>query len=183
MAVTAKKPWTAAELDRLPQGWRYEIDEGELVIMTPAGRRHWRLTNRIAHLLTTFVEERHIGEVGSGEVGVYLQHDPETLRGVDVAFFSSERAERFKDETGFVRVPPDLAVEVHDPSEPDLHRKVEQYLRAGVRSVWVVDPETRTLTYHRPAQEPTVLSDPDAQVEEPVLPGFTCLLRDLLGEP
>ena len=183
MAVMAKKPWTAEELDRLPQGWRYEIDEGELVIMTPTGRRHGRLTARVTRLIGNFVHDHDLGEIGSGEVGVYLQHDPETLRAVDVAFFSTGRVTQLGNETGFVRVPPDLAVEVHDPSEPDLRRKVEQYLRAGVRSVWVVDPEKETLTQHRPTQEPLVLTSPDALVEDSVLPGFSCLLRDLLGEP
>ncbi len=36
MATATRKPWTAEELERLPDGWRYEIDEGELIIMTPA---------------------------------------------------------------------------------------------------------------------------------------------------
>ena len=181
MAAVSKRPWTAEELDRLPQGWRYEIDEGELVIMTPAGRRHGRIVAQVTHLLTIFVYEHRLGEVDTGEIGVYLQDEPETLRGVDVAFFSTERAEMLKGETGFVRVPPDLAVEVHDLSEPDMARKVRQYLKAGVRSVWVVDPEKESLALHRIDREPVVLTDPDSLVEDFVLPGFSCRLRELFG--
>ena len=181
MSAIGKRPWTAEELDRLPQGWRYEIDEGELVIMTPAGRRHGRLVVRIATLLNNFVEEHRLGEVNGGELGVYLREKPDTLRGVDVAFFSAERARQIEDEIGFVHVPPDLAVEVHDPSEPDMARKVQQYLQAGVRSVWVVDPEKHTLALHRPGQTPVVVTELDALVEDPVLPGFSCRLQDLFG--
>ena len=181
MSSIAKRPWTAEELDRLPQGWRYEIDEGDLVIMTPAGRRHGLLTLRIARLLADFVDEHRLGEVNGAELGVYLQEEPETLRSVDVAFFSTERAEMLKGEIGFVRVPPDLAVEIHDPSELDMARKVRQYLKAGVHSVWVVDPEKQTLTLHRPEQGLVVLTNLDALVEDPVLQGFSCRLRDLFG--
>jgi Uma2 family endonuclease len=121
--------------------------------------------------------------VGNGEVGVYLRREPlETLRGIDVAFYSIERVKRMGDETGYVDVPPDLAVEVHDPSEPDLSRKVQQYLAAGVRSVWVVDPDARTLTQHRSGEAPRTIADLDATVEEPVLPGFACRLRELFGQ-
>lgn len=180
-AMTKNRPWTADELDRLPKGWRYEIDEGELVILAPAGHRHARVVARITSLLETFAAEHQGGEVDSGEVGVYLQVKPETLRGADVAYFSPERAQQIAEVIGFVHVPPDLAVEVHDPSEPDMERKVHQYLTAGVRSVWVADPETRTLVIHRMAEPPLVRSYPDALVEDPVLPGFSVRLRELFG--
>ena len=51
MATTTRKPWTANELRRLPEGWRYEIDEGELVIMPPAGFEHDDVTTTIVLLL------------------------------------------------------------------------------------------------------------------------------------
>jgi Uma2 family endonuclease len=178
----ADKPWTADELCRLPAGWRYEIDEGSLVIMAPAGGEHGRTENRVAFVISRFVYANRLGEVLTGETGFRLALGPETLRAADVAFVSSERWSRVTDRHGFPDVPPDLAVEVHDPSEPDLGRKVQQYLAAGVRAVWVIDPRTRTLTQHRPGEEPVVTADMVAVVREPVLPGFECRLRDLFGE-
>jgi Uma2 family endonuclease len=182
MGAVARKPWTAEELVRLPEGWRYEIDEGELVIMAPAGWRHGKTANRVAFLMSSFVYPRRLGEVLSGEPGFFVRRTPDPRRAPDVAFYSAERAARVGDERGFPEVPPDLAVEVHDPSEPDLGRKVRQYLEAGVRAVWVVDPEARTLTRHAPGEQPRTWSDPEAIVEEPVLPGFSCRLRELFGE-
>ncbi|BDG60397.1 Uma2 family endonuclease [Caldinitratiruptor microaerophilus] len=183
MRTGTRKPWTAEELDRLPEGWRYEIDEGELVIMAPAGWRHGKVTAAIARLLGNFVVASRSGEVLAGEPGFLLRRSPDVLRAPDVAFYSAERKARVGDERGFTAVPPDLAVEVHDPSEPDLSRKVRQYLEAGVRAVWVVDPEARTLTRHAPGEEPRIWSAPEAVVEEPVLPGFACRLAELFGEP
>lgn len=182
MAVATKKPWTADELVRLPDGWRYEIDEGELVIMPPAGFDHGDFTASVTVVLGSFLKEHRLGRIVAGEVGFRLRADPETLRGADVAFVSAERLAGIPDRRGFSDVAPDLAVEVHDPSEPDLARKVQQYLAAGVRGVWVLDPAGRTLTQHRPGQQPVVTRQPDAVVEDPILPGFSCRLRDLFGE-
>ena len=178
----AKQPWTADELCRLPEGWRYEIDEGALVIMSPGGRRHGRLSARITYVLAAFAYEHKLGEVESNEFGFYLHHNPETLRGIDVAFYSTERVKLMGDDDGFPDVPPDLAVEVHLPDERDMQRKVAQYLAAGVRSVWVIDPRQCTLTQHRPGQEPVSIREKDTAVREPVLPGFECRLGELFGE-
>ncbi len=180
-SLTKNRPWTAGELDRLPRGWRYEIDEGELVILAPAGHRHARMVARITSVLETFCAVHQGSEVDSGEVGVYLGTDPETLRGADIVYFSPERAQQIAGDIGFVHVPPDLVVEVHDPPEPDIARKVQQYLAAGVRSVWVADPAAQTLAMHRAAETPVVLSDPHALVADPVLPGFAVPLTKLFS--
>jgi Uma2 family endonuclease len=150
--------------------------------MAPAGFEHGRLQVQIGSIIRNFVAERRLGGVVGGEVGFFVRRAPDTLRAPDVAFYSHERLARIRDRRGFPEVPPDLAVEVHDPLEPDLGRKVRQYLEAGVRAVWVVDPEARTLTRHARGEEPRTWSDPEAVVEEPVLPGFSCRLRELLGE-
>jgi len=182
VALTTSKPWTADELVRLPAGWRYEIDEGELVIIAPAGFEHNDIVTEVTARMWQHAKAHKLGKVLTNELGVILRRDPQTLRGVDVAFFSNERLARITDRKGFPDVPPDLAVEVHDQAEPDLHRKIEQYLAAGVRAVWVIDPDAHTLTQHRPGQDPLVVADPDASVREPVLPGFVCRLGQLFGD-
>lgn len=182
MTTSTRKPWTAEEFCRLPEGWRYEIDEGELVIMAPAGFEHNDVTTTIAALLWNFVQRRRCGKVLTNELGVLLRRDPDTLRAPDVAYYSHERLSRIVDRKGFPEVPPDLVVEVHDSSEPKLARKVRQYLDAGVRAAWVVDLEARSLTRHAPGEKPRTWSTPEALVEEPVLQGFSCRLSELFGE-
>ena len=183
MGTVTRKPWTADELCRLPRGWRYEIDEGALVIMSPAGRRHGRLVVKIASVLNAYAEA-HAGEVDGGEFGIYLRREaPQTLRAADVAFYGRERVQQLGEEEGFPDVPPDLVVEVHLPDEEDMGRKVRQYLAAGVLSVWVVDPRRRTLTQYPADGQPRELADSEAVVEDAALPGFVCRLQDLFGEP
>ena len=180
--IMTRKPWTADELCRLPEGWRYEIDAGALAIMAPAGIEHGDYTSNVTLLLGNFVKQHRLGKTLTGEVGFRLQAGPETLRAADVAFLSNERLALIPDRKGFSDVPPDLAVEIHMPDESGMQRKVGQYLAAGVRSVWVIDPGKRSLTQHRQGEQPRVMTDVNAQVEEPVLPGFECRLGELFGE-
>ena len=125
--------------------------------------------------------ERRLGHVAAGEVGLFVRRDPDVPRTPDVAFYSTERAARISDVTGFPMVPPDLAVEVQDPSEPDLTPKIQQYLEAG-RAVWVVDPRAGTVTRHAPEERQRTWSSPEAFIEEPILAGFTCRLGEVFGE-
>ncbi len=179
----APRLWTGEELNRLPEGWRYEIDEGELVIMPPAGWEHGDVAMGVGSILRRFVRERHLGTVVAADTGFRLRRDPETLRAPDAAFVSNDRIALIADRKGFSEVPPDLAVEVLSPSNTrvDMKRKVEQYLAAGVRSVWILDPDAGALTRYRPGEAPAILDDPAAVVEDPVLPGFGCRLAELLG--
>ena len=172
----ATKPWTADELGRLPDGWRYEIDAGELVIMSPGSFRHSAVLVAVAATLRTFVQGQNRGKVIGGEFGFLVHRNPDTLRGVDVAFYSTARLGQLGDPSGFSDVPPDLAVEVHRSSDADLLRKIQQYLDVGVRSVWVVDPEACTWTRHQAGVDPVTLTDPASMVTDAVLPGFTCPL-------
>ncbi len=174
------RPWTGEELARLPEGWRYEIDEGELVIMPPTGLGHAGVSGTVSGLLWQCVHFQGLGKIFTADPGFRLRRDPETLRAPDVAFISNERLALIADLEKFSEVPPDLAVEVLSPSnaQVDMGRKVEQYLTAGVRSVWILNPRHQTITFHRPAELPITLDDPEAIVEDPCLPGFRCRVAE-----
>jgi hypothetical protein len=79
---------------------------------------------------------------------------------------------------------PDLAVEVLSPSntEAEMARKRQEYFAAGVRLVWMVDPDARTVTVYTAPDQSTVLGEVDTLSGDPVLPGFTLPLRDLFAE-
>jgi Uma2 family endonuclease len=62
-------------------------------------------------------------------------------------------------------------------------RKVQQYLRAGIAMVWVVDGESRNVTVYRTGREPRVLEENEVLDGEDVLPGFTCAVADLFRLP
>ena len=76
---------TAEELCELPDdGCRYELLEGELIPMTPAGARHSAIAVRIARLLDEYAEARDLGVCGTAEPGFILQRSPDVVRAPDV---------------------------------------------------------------------------------------------------
>ncbi len=52
--------------------------------------------------------------------------------------------------------------------------KVRQWLRAGPKLVWVVNPEQRTLAIHRADGLGAILQETDELSGEEVMPGFHC---------
>ena len=79
---------------------------------------------------------------------------------------------------------PDLAVEVlsagHTPAE--MARKRQEYFAAGVRLVWLVDPEARTAEVYTNPNQSTVRHEADTLEGGAVLPGFALPLRELFAE-
>src|SRR5262249_28070605 len=86
---------------------------------------------------------------------------------------------------GDIRVVPDLVVEVVSPNETvyELDGKVEQYLAVGVRLVWVVNPATRLVIVHRQDGSMAKVREGQHLEGEDVVPGFRCLVRDILLPP
>lgn len=166
----------AEEYYLLPEepGWRDELVEGSVVREPMPSFGHGSASVKIARLLGNWVEPRGLGEV-VGECGFVLRRDPDTVRGPDAAFVSAERLATWNGEGPFFEGAPDLAVEVLSPSNTrgEVERKVREYLAAGARRVWVVDPASRSVTVHRSGVAPRRLGQEDALDGGDVLPGFT----------
>jgi Uma2 family endonuclease len=84
-------------------------------------------------------------------------------------------------ETGFWATAPDLVAEIVSPHNraSDIQDKVTDYLSAGVRLVWVVDPGTRTVTTYRSLKQVQVLIDEYILDGADILPGFQLSLTEL----
>ena len=82
---------------------------------------------------------------------------------------------------GYLESIPELVVEVvsKNDTRPYIERKVGDYLRAGVRVVWVADPETRTLTEHRQDAQPRTYSADESVSLPELIPGFSLALKDV----
>jgi Uma2 family endonuclease len=108
------------------------------------------------------------------------------IRRPDVSFIAADRLSGVKKE-GHVTIAPDIAVEVISPNDKiyDLDDKIVDYKMAGVKVIWVVDPKARTVVVRRPGQATVELEEQDTLTGDPVLPGFSVLVRDLfpLDEP
>ena len=182
MTPTTGKLITAEEFFRMPEppdGSRQELVRGVIVTMPPPGGRHGACCSKVDRRLGNFVEANGLGTVTTNDTGFLSERDPDTVRGPDVAFWSRERLPEVPD--GYIEVPPDLVVEVVSPNDhySRVQTKVKHYLSHGVRMVWVVDPEDRSVMAYRSRQQALILEEADTLSGEDVVPGFACRVAEL----
>lgn len=107
---------------------------------------------------------------------------PNWIRKPDVSVIRKERLTEIGN-AGMMPIPADLAVEVISPNDlaRDVNQKVEEYLAAGFKLVWVVSPETRMVdVYHADGGTARLRAD-DTIAAEAVLPEFRCRVADFFG--
>ena len=181
---TEIKLLTADDLLRLHnEGLRGELIRGVLEEKMVPGHRHGKIIVRLSAFLFNFVEPRRLGTLVAADSGIWLERDPDTVRGPDIAFTSAERCPLDADIPGYTDVVPDLVVEVRSPSDTrrEVHDKARMWINHGVSLVWVVHPDTRTADIHRPDGPTTTLAGDDSLDGAEVLEGFTCALSTIFS--
>ena len=178
--VTIEKITTAEQLLAAGDIGRCELVRGELIMMSPAGSEHGWIIMNIAAPMATFVRQHSLGRVFGAETGFRIGHDPDTVRAPDVAFVVAQRIGG-KLSPGFFPGPPDLAVEVLSPDDRagEVLAKVQDWLDAGCRGVWVVDPRTRTVTVYRSPSGIVLLGTSETVDGGDLLPGFSLAVSEL----
>ena len=178
----ARRSMTVEEFADLPDdGMRHELVEGELRTMPPAGFEHGSVAADLLIKVGSFVHAQKLGVVLAAETGFVLRRGPDILRAPDVAFVQADRVPPRQERQKFAELAPDLVAEVTSPYDRvgEVNGKVAQWLDAGVRLVWVVDPETRVVVAHRPDGVAHLLREGDVLDGEDVLPGFRLPLSEL----
>ena len=178
-----ERPLSTAEFEKMPEedAYRIELVRGRLVREPRPASLHGAVSARLATRLQQFIEVRGRGVV-LVDAGVVTARDPDTVRGPDIAYYSSERIPDKGFATSFWG-PPDLAVEILSPSNgaAAMREKIAEYLEAGVRCVWVVDPRARSVSVHRPGDGVRTVREPDGLEGDEVLPGFRLSLRTIFA--
>jgi Uma2 family endonuclease len=185
MSAVAPKLITAAEfilMPNPPDGSKQELVRGEIVTMPPPGFKHGICQVNAAVLIRTHAKSHRQGRV-TVETGLVTEVDPDTVRGPDVAFWSFERLPEHLLPVGYPDVAADLCVEVLSPDKRlrKILEKLQEYFNRGVRLVWIIDPEERTVTVYRSAEEGKVLHETATLSGEDVLPGFSCRVAELFA--
>jgi len=181
-ALKTKATVTAEDFYNLPDhGGHNELVKGEIVPTSPAGTQHGKIAMRIGCYIGNHVEEHSLGEVYAAETGFTIEEDPDTVRAPDAAFVARDRIPPEGEPAGFWKIAPDLVVEVVSPFDQigDVQAKITEYLRAGVRLVWLVEPQTRTVTVYKSLDDARILLREDTLDGGDVLPGFTLPLAKL----
>jgi Uma2 family endonuclease len=182
MPAVKEKLLTAKELFAMGDIGPCELVEGVIVKMTPTVMKHGIIVTRVSKVLDIFVQEHKLGQVGAGDVGFITKRDPDTVRAADVLFIAAGRLAGVEGE-GFLPIAPDLAVEVVSPGDrwSEVLTKVNEYLAAGVRLVWVVDPRTETVHVYRLGRVEQLSAD-DTLDGGDVLPGFALLVSEIFAD-
>lgn len=179
---SAKILLTAEEFDNYPfeEDKRYELDEGELIAMTRPAYRHNRVLAKLQAFVWLYLRENPIGEMLISENLYALA--PQTRRSPDLAIILGDRRAELENAK-VIPIIPEIACEVLSPSETPrmIHRKLKQYFAAGVKEVWLIDPETREAEVWTGPQLPErEFSEKDA-ITSPLLPGFQLKIEELFS--
>jgi Uma2 family endonuclease len=156
------------EFDQNGNRIKDELIGGEVVKMPPASHRHDRIKNRINRLL-----DRHLDRNPGLAMESLVEMGAEvSKRDVFVTDVSLVKLERCSDERIF-RGAPELAIEVVSPSDTTkgLKAKVDTYLQGGSSTVWVVFPESCSVTIYSGDSIRELKGD--QTIEDPVFPGFS----------
>jgi len=174
---------TAEQLFEMGSDARYELVRGELREMTPAGFEHCKIAGRLAGPLGVYVQQNNLGEVLVAEPGFVLQKDPDIVRSPDVAFVAKARIPEAADQPKFAKLAPDLAVEVVSPNDraEDVDEKIQQYLDAGAKLVWVIHPRTKTVVEYASPDRIRKLTQDEALEGGDVIPGFSTPVSSLFS--
>ncbi|MBA4116018.1 MAG: Uma2 family endonuclease [Rubrobacter sp.] len=173
---------TAEELFNLPDsGKRYELIEGALKEMTLAGARHGDAAAALTILLGQYVRARRLGRVLAAETGFRISRNPDTVRAPDISFVVQERVPPNGPPEGYWELAPDLAVEVVSPNDTaaGVQSKVQMWLESGVRLVWVVYPDTRSVVAYKSLKEISTFTAGDALGGGDVVSGFECKVAEI----
>jgi Uma2 family endonuclease len=183
--TASEKLMTAEELARtcIPDK-QVELVRGRLVVREPPSTHHGGVSANLAFELSAFVRKQKLGQVFAQDTGFKIASDPDTVRGPDVAFVSKERLARIPEE-GYADLAPDLVAEVLSPTDRagEVLAKVGDWLAAGTRRVWLIDPGRREARVFDADGSVSVIADDGSLHGGDALPGFSCPLRTILMNP
>src|SRR5262245_17582882 len=181
---------SSEEFDALPESEEVErwLINGELRErpMTKRNPDHSGATAAITILLGIWLrrQPKPRGKVFNGDAYFRVHREPPVNVGIDVAIASAELIARTPQGSKFFDGPPELAVEVLSPADKDeeINEKIQCYLDAGVKAVWIVDPFLRTVTVCRPDAQPRMFSIDQELSGEPYLPGFRAPVAEIFED-
>ncbi len=175
---------TADDLWNMPDnGAGYELLRGELIPMPPSGQEHSNISVNLVVPLGAFVKAHRLGKITGADGGYLLHQNPDSVRAPDIGFVQTSRLLQGKATKKYFDGAPDLAVEVISPNDvyDTVDEKVREFLDAGTRLVWVINPRRQTVTIFRADNTITALRDNDSLSGEDVLPGFSILIAELFA--
>jgi Uma2 family endonuclease len=182
--AVGKLQFTPDDLLRMPGDDRFELVDGQLVSTEMSGLAAI-VTSRICGRLGIVVESRQLGVVMTSEATYQcFAEERDRIRRPDSSFIHRSRM-RPEYLEGHIPIPPDLAVEVVSPNDSfyEVRQKVGEYIQAGVRLIWIVNPAKREIDVYRASGTTLLVTNGDSLDGEDVVPGFRYPLAEIFQPP
>lgn len=147
-----------------------------------AGARHSGIGVRLISELWLYVKANKLGGVyGPDATFVIGERD----RLPDVSFISAKRIPPDGEPESKWKFAPDLAVEIISPNDiyTDVEDKIYEYFEAGVKQVWLISSEHKTVTIYNSPTQISVLIESDELTSEELFPGFKLKLKEIFKSP
>ena len=166
------------------EGRSYELVDGVL-LEKEMGFQESAIAMKIGRRLGNFIEGKHLGVIAGADGMMKLA--PGLVRIPDASFV--RKAQFPGGRIGDAPIPnihPDLAVEVLSPNNTveEMDEKLDDYFTAGATLVWLIEPETRSVSVFTSADRATAvrLTIADSLDGGGVLPGFALPIADIFAE-
>ena len=165
---------TYSDYLKLPQGSRYQLIRGELVLSPSPEMQHQRISRKLEVAMANFVDEHDLGEVFDAPTDVYF-NDEETYQ-PDILFVPWDRENIV--EEGRINGAPALIMEILSPStaKDDITTKFNTYQQYGVQEYWIINPQDKVVKIYLLEQGKFRLNQKvraKGTIESRVLSGFT----------
>lgn len=174
---------TQEDEDVMLNSGRYEIVYGEMRERTMPNPQHGRIQAIIAAKLYIYTEQTNSGVVYTETNFEFAKN---LTRVPDIAFISFENFPKEGEEKGSRwHIPPDLAIEVISPTDiyEDVLEKITEYFTFGVKQVWIISPENKTLTVYHSLKQISVFGKEDELICQDILPNFRLQLSEIFQPP
>jgi Uma2 family endonuclease len=176
--------WTDDELLEMPEAKFWQLVDGELLEISPAGAEHGEICSRLLITVGMHVRQRKLGRIYDSSTGFRMS--PENRFSADVSFVSKARIEKLlPDPEKFVQGAPDFVIEVLSPESTlrQLERKIELFFQFGTRSAWIVLPRKRLVRVYSSGREYQTLGVPGVLDAGRSLPGLSIPVAEVFQDP
>ena len=132
-------------LNELAEQTKSEFIDGEIVIQSPASRKHIDISTSLTILFKLHIEKNKLGWLASEKALVHMKNAKNDYE-PDICFFNTKKAIQFDGNTS-IFPPPDLAIEILSKTsvKRDRQKKFKDYANHNVEEYWIIDPNKCTV--------------------------------------
>jgi Uma2 family endonuclease len=174
-------PKTFADFEQWEQpldGYKYEWNDGEIIKFEKMKKKHLFLIRRLQQLFYK------TNSFANG--GVFIMEQDVMLTGIqmrrpDLAFFSGDQIDdSIKPDEEPI---PEFVIEVISPTDDaeKVEEKIIEYFKAGVKVIWNVFPENKTVYVYTSRKTVTICTDDDLCSANPIMADFEISVESLFS--